>query len=166
MRTLRFFGLMGALLGLSAFQQISGTVIYSFSEEHFLIQTPTHVFQIRREGLTEKDTRLLESVGSSVVVNVPRESIDRAWRFASDRKLASLEEEVRDLGDTLLIRGRLLPSMSQTHYMIQAGHRIYMVQQSAISENMHKMDSMIGSQVSFAVPAEKVDMSWASQGAK
>lgn len=153
--------------------RISGTVLYSFSESHCLVQTKTHVFRIRREKLTEAEIKLLKNVGSNIVISVPRQSIDMAWRFAepSSRTMASavqvapaLADEVKSNGNLLQLRGKPMASFDEAHYLVQSNRYVYRIRQADLDEATRAKLASVGSHVQFRVPAKSVDFAWALDG--
>lgn len=146
---------------------ITGTIVPSFSDSHALVQTERHVYRLRLGRLAPSEVKRLESVGSEITLALPRDAVDMAWRYRSEREgpvAAAIDvdravrEEALARGDRLEIKGRVMASFQDDRVLIRVGERIYRVKTSAIGAGVGT--SGVGQRISIDVPTKAIDFVW------
>ena len=145
---------------------LKGTLLYSFAEPYYLVQSDGKILQIsksRLSGATKAKAAKLQ-VGDAVDFALPKAAVKYSWAAEAPayRAPASIEvaDSVQSSPGFLRIRGRLLYSASEDMVIIQAENTIFQLKKSGISSRMPASLADVGSQVELVVPSTSIVFYW------
>ncbi|HEX4922548.1 MAG TPA: hypothetical protein VFV50_00610 [Bdellovibrionales bacterium] len=151
---------------------VEGTVLYSFSEPHALLQTKDFVARIILKDLSPEQIRALTSVGARARLQVPRSSIDLVWPVDPNRnemlviegpKRASALLPAGGSGNRLQIDGKVLTAFGSSERLIEAGAYIYRIDSKKLPSEAAAALENGRESVSITVPAGAVIFAWRSR---
>lgn len=145
---------------------LRGTLQVSFSEEHFLMQNQSAVYQIAKAALSEKEIEKFTKagIGANQVISVPEAAIQSSWSFRQNpsRTIASIEEpdafEVRN--SMLTMRGTVLYSADNQFVIVQSGPTVYRLRRNGIATKRPELLDLNGSRVNLTVAVANIAAYW------
>ncbi len=148
---------------------LKGTVIYSFTEPHTLIQTDAYVARVILQRLNANQRKALKGVGSQLKITVPKEAVDLVWPVNPNQNETLVVEgptrptvlkEVKGQKNQVYLEGKVLTSFGKSERLIQVGSYIYRIDSSFLSEDMQKQLVSDHEYTSITIPIKAVLFAW------
>lgn len=160
--------------------QLAGKSLFSFTQDHFIIETDRYFYKITKKGLSTAMLSKLENAtinNESIALKISSRHIEYVWptvalgtsccwngKSKTDYN-ATAEEIVAKVAESngrIRLNGNLVLSLSEPYYLIQVKDAVYQLKKSALTNEQTKELNKVslGSQISISVHQSAVNYSW------
>lgn len=148
--------------------QIQGKSLFTFTSDHFVIQSDKYFYKVSKIGLPPATQFKLENStgnGELISVDIPRSKIEYSWpnlHSAYDGRFAAAQEEPKAEDGQIILNGSLQLSFSDEYFFIQAQDSVYQVKKSALSEKQIRslLQTNTNTRIIIAIPHEAIQGAW------
>lgn len=155
---------------------LNGNALFSFTTEHFFLQTDRYVYKIRKDVLPSQLIDRLDEASLQnelVHVSIPRSAIVFLWpakleksRGSGERDFTKLAKDLKSSVQTkngqVTLTGSIALSFSEGSFLVEVDSAVYQIKKSALtSTQLLQLSGIgIGGRVTATVPQNAIELSW------